>query len=169
MMKLSTSKTAATAASRFVSPSQLRVNQAVSKLAAGQQQAARTKATVAAPSIKSAQDQALRYAKYGGLALGLGLAQYQFGTADDFFEHKFTTNKNACDLADFYGTEDFMEVRTAFRCCRRRQQQQSPPVTSFDHRGPVLTSLSTSFWSPPAGLLRVPLHGKLHDETSCLR
>ena len=45
------------------------------------------------------------------VAAGLTLAaQYQFGSADNFFEHKFTTNKNPDDLADFYGTEDFMEI-----------------------------------------------------------
>jgi len=55
-----------------------------------------------------------RYAKVGGLVLGLGLAQYQFGEADNFFEHKFTTTKDPSLLADFYGTEDFMEVFCVF-------------------------------------------------------
>ena len=48
------------------------------------------------------------------LALGLGLTgalQYQYGTADNFFEHKFQTkNAHPDDLADFYGTEDIMEI-----------------------------------------------------------
>jgi hypothetical protein len=43
-------------------------------------------------------------------ATSLMAAQYQLGTAQDFFEHKFVTTKKPVDLADFYGTEDFMEV-----------------------------------------------------------
>ena len=50
------------------------------------------------------------FAKTGGILLGIGAAQYYFSHADDIFEHKFITSKNPEDLADFYGTEDFMEV-----------------------------------------------------------
>jgi hypothetical protein len=42
--------------------------------------------------------------------LGLGAAQYYLGKSENFFEHKFVTTKKPEDLADFYGTEDFMEV-----------------------------------------------------------
>jgi hypothetical protein len=42
--------------------------------------------------------------------LGLGAAQYFLGISENFFEHKFVTSKKPEDLADFYGTEDFMEV-----------------------------------------------------------
>lgn len=45
-----------------------------------------------------------------GLTL-CGLAQVYLGEGTDIFEHRFTTNKNPDDLSDFYGTEDFMEVR----------------------------------------------------------
>ena len=43
------------------------------------------------------------------VALG-GAGQYFLGTGEDFFDHKFVTTKKPEDLADFYGTEDFMEV-----------------------------------------------------------
>jgi hypothetical protein len=38
------------------------------------------------------------------------VAQYQLGSTTDFFEHKFVTSQHPEDLADFYGTEDFVEV-----------------------------------------------------------
>lgn len=106
MMKLATTKTAATAVSRMTFQSRLvKADQLVSKLGG-----LRTKATAAIPLNNSgSQQQAKRYAQLGGLALGFCLAQYQFGTAENFFEHRFTTTKSAEDLADLYGTEDFME------------------------------------------------------------
>jgi hypothetical protein len=55
-----------------------------------------------------------QFAKAGGILLGIGAAQYYFGRADDIFEHKFITSKKPEDLADFYGTEDFMEVFCVF-------------------------------------------------------
>lgn len=47
-----------------------------------------------------------------GLVMG-GL-QYTLGEADNFFEHKFVTRKKPEDLADFYGSEDFMEIFSIF-------------------------------------------------------
>jgi hypothetical protein len=55
-----------------------------------------------------------RLVQMGGLGLGLGVAQHYLGNANDFFDHKFVTTKNPTDLADFYGTEDFMEVFCVF-------------------------------------------------------
>ena len=52
--------------------------------------------------------------RLGILGLGLGLAQYSLGNAQNIFEHKFITNKKTEDLADFYGTEDFMEIFCMF-------------------------------------------------------
>jgi len=52
--------------------------------------------------------------RISALGLGLGAAQYNFGRADNFFEHKFKTNKSPDDLADFYGTEEFMEIFCVF-------------------------------------------------------
>ena len=46
--------------------------------------------------------------------LAMGALQYAFGEADDFFEHKFVTRKKPEDLADFYGSEDFMEIFSVF-------------------------------------------------------
>jgi len=109
-MRLATTKTTATAVSRMMNPLQLtKTNQAFSKLGG----AARTKATAAIP-VSGARDNSHKYIKMGGLALCLGLAQFQLGEADNFFEHKFRTTKNAEDLADLYGTEDFMEIFCVF-------------------------------------------------------
>jgi hypothetical protein len=49
-------------------------------------------------------------------AVGLGLvaAQTYFGESEDIFDHKFQTKADPQDLADFYGTEDFMEVFCIF-------------------------------------------------------
>lgn len=46
-----------------------------------------------------------RLFQVGGLALTLAAAQYSLGNANDFFEHRFITDKKSEDLADFYGTE----------------------------------------------------------------
>ena len=49
--------------------------------------------------------------------LGFGLGAVTFCpvlTGDDFFEHKFTTNKNPDDIIDFYSTEDFLQILGIF-------------------------------------------------------
>jgi len=48
------------------------------------------------------------------LAGGLGLAQWSLGTADDFFDYRFTIQADPCDLADFFGTEAAMEAFSIF-------------------------------------------------------
>jgi len=40
--------------------------------------------------------------------------QGQFGTGKDFFHHKFTTNKNADKIVDFYSTEEFLQILGIF-------------------------------------------------------
>lgn len=51
----------------------------------------------------------------GGLALGLGAAQFALGDTTDFFEHQFVVkNKKSEDLADFYGSEDLMQIFSVF-------------------------------------------------------
>jgi hypothetical protein len=55
-----------------------------------------------------------RMTQLGVVGLGLGATQYAFGDATNFFEHKFVTSKKPEDLADFYGTEDFMELFCVF-------------------------------------------------------
>jgi len=52
--------------------------------------------------------------RFGALCMGFGAAQYYLGSADNFFEHKFVTSKKPEDLADLYGTEDFMEIFCVF-------------------------------------------------------
>lgn len=51
-----------------------------------------------------------RIAQLGGLGVAAYTAQHHLGKKNDFFEHKFITTKKPEDLADFYGTEAFMEV-----------------------------------------------------------
>lgn len=49
-----------------------------------------------------------------GFGLVMGGLQYTLGEADNFFEHKFVTRKKPEDLADLYGSEDFMEIFSVF-------------------------------------------------------
>ena len=37
-----------------------------------------------------------------------------FGSQEDFFDYRFITNKDPDALADFYGTEDFMQMYCVF-------------------------------------------------------
>lgn len=55
-----------------------------------------------------------RLAKFGGLGLAMVAGQYYLGTAENIFDEKFVTYKKSEDLADFYGTEDFMEIFCVF-------------------------------------------------------
>eukprot|EP00980_Cylindrotheca_fusiformis_P028798 scaffold22647_cov145-Cylindrotheca_fusiformis.AAC.8 len=55
-----------------------------------------------------------RMTRLGVLGVGLAAAQYTLGDGKDIFEHKFVTSKKPDDLADFYGTEDFMELFCVF-------------------------------------------------------
>jgi len=50
----------------------------------------------------------------GGLLFGCAGAQAAFGSADHFYDHRFTTTANPNDLAEFYGNEDFMEIFCVF-------------------------------------------------------
>jgi len=50
-----------------------------------------------------------RVAFAGGVLVGMPVM-----TGDDFFEHKFITNKNPDDICDFYSTEDFLQILGIF-------------------------------------------------------
>jgi len=52
--------------------------------------------------------------KYAAIAAGLATAQYFLGEKEEFFDYRFTTNKKPEDLADFYGTEAFMDIFCVF-------------------------------------------------------
>lgn len=52
--------------------------------------------------------------KLGVGAAACGVMQYFYGSAEDFYDHRFITKKNPEDLTDFYGTEDFMEIFCVF-------------------------------------------------------
>lgn len=49
----------------------------------------------------------------GVAAVNYGL-QEQFGTAQDFFHHEFTTTKDPDAVQDFYSTEDFLQILGIF-------------------------------------------------------
>jgi len=49
----------------------------------------------------------------GGL-IGALCAQSLYGSGSDYFEYRFIVNKDADDLAGFYGGEEFMELYTIF-------------------------------------------------------
>jgi len=52
---------------------------------------------------------------YGGVSVvSIGVLQYFFGSSDNFYEYHFITDKDPDDLADFYGSEDFMELFCVF-------------------------------------------------------
>lgn len=55
-----------------------------------------------------------KLANFGALCLTLAAGQYWLGSAENFFDEKFVTYKKSEDLADFYGTEDFMEIFCVF-------------------------------------------------------
>ncbi|CAE8740814.1 unnamed protein product [Polarella glacialis] len=57
-----------------------------------------------APDLKS------KILKLGGTGLACAGLQYYFGSEDDFYDHRFVSSKKPEDLADFYGSEDFMEI-----------------------------------------------------------
>ena len=54
------------------------------------------------------------YGKYAAIAAGLATAQYILGEKEEFFDYRFTTDKKPEDLADFYGTEAFMDIFCVF-------------------------------------------------------
>jgi len=49
----------------------------------------------------------------GAVTAWTGL-QFAFGSAEDFFDYRFVTKKSPDALADFYGTEDFMQMYCVF-------------------------------------------------------
>lgn len=55
-----------------------------------------------------------KLAKLGAFGLTMAAGQYFLGSAENFFDEKFVTFKRSEDLADFYGTEDFMEIFCIF-------------------------------------------------------
>ena len=56
-----------------------------------------------------------RMAQMGAFGLVMAAGQYTLGSATNFFDEKFVVQgKNSDDLADFYGTEDFMEIFCVF-------------------------------------------------------
>jgi len=64
---------------------------------------------VAAPSKWG---RTLTFGAYG--ATTAACIQYFYGSAEDFFDYRFTTTKNPNDLAEFYASEDFMEIFCIF-------------------------------------------------------
>ena len=50
----------------------------------------------------------------GALTLGCVAGQTFFGSAEDFYDHRFVTEADPNALAEFYGNEDFMEIFCVF-------------------------------------------------------
>ena len=50
----------------------------------------------------------------GVLTGGLVAGQYFFGSADNFYDHRFITKADPDAMAEFYGNEDFMEIFCVF-------------------------------------------------------
>jgi hypothetical protein len=55
-----------------------------------------------------------RLAQLAGAGAVVYVLQKQFGKANDFFDHRFTTTKQPEDLVEFFGAEDFMEIFCVF-------------------------------------------------------
>ena len=53
-----------------------------------------------------------------GLAVGTGIAQTLYGNEDNFYDKRFILECDPDDIADFYGSENFM-VRTIVHCILR--------------------------------------------------
>mmetsp|Transcript_17992 Transcript_17992/g.22152 ORF Transcript_17992/g.22152 Transcript_17992/m.22152 type:complete len:340 (-) Transcript_17992:1939-2958(-) len=74
--------------------------------------------------------------KVGGVCiLGCAVMQYLYGSTENFYKYSFITNKNPDDLADFYGTEDFMELFCVFPFVVKLLMRGA----SFDNEGVVHT------------------------------
>lgn len=73
-----------------------------------------------------------------GLPLyGVGWTLYQlqqkYGKTENFFKHSFTTRADPADLADFYGSEEFMEFFSIFRVVGYLMMR----LATFDENGVV--------------------------------
>lgn len=56
-----------------------------------------------------------KFALGAGLVTGVCVAgQTYYGSTENFYDHRFITNANPDDLAEFYGNEDFMEIFCVF-------------------------------------------------------
>jgi hypothetical protein len=56
-----------------------------------------------------------RLVQVGAFGLAMAAGQYSLGSATNFFDEKFVVqDKSSEDLADFYGTEDFMDIFCVF-------------------------------------------------------
>lgn len=55
-----------------------------------------------------------RVAQLAGAGVVCYAGQKQFGSAENFFDHRYITTKKPEDLADMYGSEDFMEIFCVF-------------------------------------------------------
>ncbi|GKZ00725.1 hypothetical protein MPSEU_001024400 [Mayamaea pseudoterrestris] len=66
------------------------------------------------PRMMQSNSAGKRFAQLAGAGILCYGLQKKFGTAQDFFDHRFVTMKKSEDLADFYGSEDFMEIFCIF-------------------------------------------------------
>eukprot|EP00563_Minutocellus_polymorphus_P020267 CAMPEP_0197717312 /NCGR_PEP_ID=MMETSP1434-20131217/1896_1 /TAXON_ID=265543 /ORGANISM="Minutocellus polymorphus, Strain CCMP3303" /LENGTH=381 /DNA_ID=CAMNT_0043301827 /DNA_START=80 /DNA_END=1225 /DNA_ORIENTATION=+ len=75
------------------------------------------------------------YGKYAAAIAGVATAQYFLGDQEEFFDYRFTTDKKPEDLADFYGTEAFMDIFCVFPFMAKFMLRSG----TFDEKGHVHT------------------------------
>lgn len=90
------------------------------------------------------------YGKYAAIAAGLATAQYFLGEKEEFFDYRFITDKKPEDLADFYGTEAFMDIFCVFPfmatfMMRNGEFDELGHVHTFGLAGPGTLEVSIDF------------------------
>ena len=90
------------------------------------------------------------YGKYAAIAAGLATAQYILGEKEEFFDYRFITDKKPEDLADFYGTEAFMDIFCVFPfmatfMMRSGEFDELGHVHTFGMAGPGSLEVSIDF------------------------
>mmetsp|Transcript_44766 Transcript_44766/g.108144 ORF Transcript_44766/g.108144 Transcript_44766/m.108144 type:complete len:385 (-) Transcript_44766:3296-4450(-) len=121
---------------------------AATKLGVAQQRGNASKAVIDILEHHRRHQQTWR--KLVTFGLGMGALQYTFGESDNFFEHKFVTRKKPEDLADFYGTEDFMELFCVFPfmahlMMRNAEFDDDGTIHAFGLMGPGELEISIDF------------------------
>ncbi|KAL3942952.1 MAG: hypothetical protein SGBAC_002941 [Bacillariaceae sp.] len=121
---------------------------AVTKLCVAQQRGTASKAGINAFQHHRHHHQQWR--RLATVGLGMGALQYTLGESDNFFEHKFVTRKKPEDLADFYGTEEFMELFCVFPfmvhlMMRNAEFDDEGTIHAFGLMGPGELEISVDF------------------------
>jgi hypothetical protein len=84
-------------------------------------------------------------ATLAGAGTGAVLLQQQYGSADDFFHHKFTTTKDPDKIVDFYSTEEFLQILGVFPFAITFVLAGVEWATDVDNVNTVWNSIQISF------------------------